>query len=415
MTKKQYLARDFSKEPLKNYSWSKTGGSVFPNFSFDLVLQLIETDPVARGAINHFVDKCMEGDYSIVRKEDRSYDRLAELRLEENFMFRTKILRKLFLMGKLFNNVFIEIVRDSEKRTKALNILDTTNIKVNTEPNGDPISYESKIQNPHSKEFPQWSKDDITWIKFGDRSVGWAPVDMRAIYENLQLKYYVKRYVAWLWKTGQYRVLYNFNKSSNQDIEDFLAYTRKHDKSFDVPFVGKGDIKTALIRDMRETSSLVELLSYLDSQTLILLRIPPIDAGIPDASGRSNADAQANNIESTVVSTKKVAQDYINFDLFPKISRSTIMLKFGPMNRFAVKQFVELSKSMKDMGMTDEAIQEFLKDAGMFWESKPLFKEPEMDPIDKAFSGQDRDSKDFGERNEPQDEVTTREDQLKKV
>ena len=417
MTKKEFLKRDFSKEPLKNYSWSKTDGSIFPNFSFDLVLDLIETDPVARGAINHFVDKCMEGDYSIVRKEDRTYDRLSELRLEENFMFRTKILRKIFLMGKLFNNVFVEIVRDSDGRTKSLNILDTTNVKVNTEPNGDPITYESKIQNPHTKEFPLWEKDDISWIKFGDRTVGWAPVDMRAVFENLQLKYYVKRYVAWLWKTGQYRVLYNFNKSSNQDIEDFLTYTRKHDRSFDVPFVGKGDIKTALIRDMRETSSLVELLSYLDSQTLILLRIPPIDAGIPDASGRSNADAQANNIESTVLSTKKTVEDYINFDLFPKINRSTIMLVFGPMNRFAIKQYIELAKSMKDMGMKDEAIKEFLEDWGLFWGEKELFNKPEVNPVDASFNGKsdNGNTKDFGEKNQPQDEVTTREDQLKKV
>ena len=414
------MKRDFSKEPLKNYSWSKTDGTIFPDFSFDLVLQLIESDPVAHGAVTHFVDKCMEGDYSIINRKDRAYDRLAELRLEEQYMFRTKILRKTFLMGKLFNNVFIEVVRDSDGKTKSLNILDTTNIKVNTEPNGDPVSYESKVQNPHTTEYPLWSTDDITWIKFGDRTSGWAPVDMRAVFENLQLKQYVKRYVAWLWKTGQYRVLYNFNKSSNQDIEDFLTYTRKHDRSFDVPFVGKGDIKTSLIRDMRETSSLVELLKYLDSQTLILLRVPPIDAGIPDASGRSNADAQANNIESTVVSTKKVVADYVNFDLFPKINKATKLLVFGPMNRFAIKQYIELTKSMKDMGMKDKAITEFLKDWGMYWEVKTLFNKPEVNPIDKAFNedptkDSNANGKDLGEGNKPQDEVTTREDQIKKV
>jgi len=82
-SRKNFKAREFSKSPLKNFTWNTHGGTVNPNFSFEAVLQLIENDPVARGAINHFVDKCMEGDYSIIRKEDRGYDRLAELRLEE--------------------------------------------------------------------------------------------------------------------------------------------------------------------------------------------------------------------------------------------------------------------------------------------------------------------------------------------
>ena len=418
-SRKKFIKRDDSKAPLRNLSWNVVGkdATVFPDFTFQGALELVNNDPVARGALIHFVDKCMEGDYSIIKRENRLYDRVAELRLEEQYMFRTKILRKIFLTGKLFNNVFVEIVREEGGKTKALNVLDSGDIDVDIKTNGDLIKCISKTADPDTGKCAVWDAKDIVWIKFGDRTAGWAPVDMKAIWENLLLKSYVNRYVSWLWKTGQYRIIYKFKKSSNQDIQDFLAYARKNDDIYNVPFIAKGDLETELLRDMKEITYYQDELKYIDSQTLILLRIPPIDAGIPDASGRSNADAQANNIESTVVSFKKTVQDYINFDLFTKINKSTVLLEFGPMNRFAFKQAISVAKELKDLGFTNDGISEYLNNLGIFFETKELFNEIE-DPVNAAFNKPQQGGfkkKDFGEGNKPQPEVTTREDQLKKV
>lgn len=417
--KQKLVKRDFSKQQPINLVWGKDGPTVYPEISYDSLLKLINEDPVARGAINHFVDKCMEGEYSIVRREDRTYDWVAELRLEENYMFRTKLLRKIFLMGKLFNNVFIEIVRYTDGKTKFLNVLDSTNIEPILDANGDAVSYTTKLPNKQTNKYPVWKAEEITWIKFGDQNLGFAPSDLKSLWQNLLLKSYIRRYVSWLWQTGQYRLLYNFESASNQDINDFLAYARKNDGNFHVPFILKGKIKTQLLRDMKETSSLVELLKYLDGQTLILLRVPPIDAGIPDASGRSSADAQSNSIETTVVSAKKVVEDYINFDLFPKINKSTYLLVFGPMNRFAEQMVFNIVQTMASMNMKDEVMTEFLLDKGIFYGNKELFKEPEMDAITSALknprskdNAPSRKAKSAMEGNQQHTEVTTREDQL---
>lgn len=420
--KHKFIKRDYSKGVLRNLSWNPAGPTVAPDFTFDLVLKQIDQDPVARGAVNHYVDKFMEGDYAIVRRDDRSYDWNAELILEEKYMFRTKLLRKIALMGKLFNNVFLEIVRDTDGKTKALNILDPSTIEPLTDINGDPISYKSTQINPNTNAYPTWDKNEIVWIKFGDRTTGFAPVDARALWENLLIKHYVKRYVSWLWKTGQYRLVYNFESASKQDIEDFLTYARKNDSHFHVPFIVKGKIQTTLLRDMKETSSLVEMLSYLDSQTLILLRVPPIDAGIPDASGRSNADAQANNIETSIVSMKKTVEDYINFDLFPKINKSTVLLQFAPLNRFAEQMVFNVAQTMSSMNITDEVIKEYLQDKGLFYGNAKLFKDPVVDAVSAATNPRSKDNmpsrkgKEEMTGNKPNESgPTTREDQLRKV
>jgi hypothetical protein len=338
-------------------------------------------------------------------------------------MFRTNILRKAFLLGKLFNNVFIEIVRDTDNNTKSLNVLDSLNIDPITEPNGDPIKFKSKIPNAKTGEYPFWDKKDIVWMKFGDRSIGFAPVDLRALWENLVAKDYMKRFVSWLWQTGQYRILYNIQNASDKDIEDFLAYARKNDDNFRSPFLIKGELKNTLLRDMKETDSLVELFKYYDSQTLILLRVPPNDVGIPDASGRSNADAQSNNLSTSITSMKTVVEDFVNFDLFPKMNKGNNLMRFSPIDRFAVKQLIENVNIMKNIGMTEKVIKEYLNDNGMFFSSNKLFDDPmeqaqKMNEMAmKSVPKKDIDTMDsrLNRSVKPGEKPTTREDQLKKV
>jgi hypothetical protein len=380
--KKTLMKRSRSRDSLASYSWTKDSQSVYPSFSFAAVIQMVNNDPVARGALTHFVDKCMEGDYAVIEKESMTYDRQFERRLDKEFNFRHDVLRKTFYIGKLFQNVFWEIIDDTDGGVKALNPLDSTNIEPITAPNGDPIKYVSKIKNPVTGKTPEWSKDEIVWLKFNDRGTGYAPVDLQALWETLLMKDYVRRYVSWLWKTGQYRLIYNFKSASDKDVDDFVLYARRADENYQSPIIAKGELETRLIRDMKETSDLVGLLKYLDSQIVVNLRVPPIDVGIPDASGRSNADAQSNNGLTHVTSYKKVVEDYTNNILFPRMNKGNSMLRFGPNDRFEEKQVLENVNLMKNMGMTDEAITEYLADRGMFFGTKQLFNEVEDDSDD---------------------------------
>lgn len=416
--KKRYIKKAHSKNPLRIFTWNKDVGTVFPNYSTQAVDNMINDDPVARGALTHFIDKCMEGEYNVIKRETLKYDRDFELLLDEKYQFRANILRKIFTMGKLYNNIFIEIIRDTEGKTKDLNVLDTRNVDTNTNSNGDPIRYKSKVKDATTGKYAEWDSKDIVWIKVGDRSTGWAPLDMAALYENLMMKSYIKRYVAWLWKTGQYRLIHNFKNASDKDVEDFLVYGRKHDDNFKSPFIMKGEYETKMLRDMKETDSLELLLKYLDGQTLILLRVPPIDAGIPDASGRSNSDAQSNNLATHVTSFKKLIEDKINFALFPAISKGNSLIRFAPVDRFAEKQVFETVQMMQSMGMTPEVMEEYLADRGMFWKAT-LFK-PELE-MSTTENPRDLDSmpsrigKGEGEANKKigtGEQATTREEQL---
>lgn len=413
------MKRTDSKSPLRTFVWNTQVATVYPDFSFDAVIQAVNNDPVARRAINHFVDKCMEGDFAIVNRKSQAYDRKSEMELDEKYNFRHAIQRKTFLFLKLFNNAFVEVVT-APSGIKALNVLSPEDIEPITKTNGDPIKYRSKSPNPVTGQYVFWPADKISWVKAGDRNIGYAPVDLRALWETLLLKDYIRRYVSWLWKTGQYRVMYGFKTNSDKDVEDFIAYAKRHDQNFQAPFMVKGEFDIKHVRDMQETQFVIDLFKYLDNQILMALNVPPVDAGIPDASGRSNADAQGNNFMTSVISLKKVVEDTFNYDLFPKINKGDMMLLFAPADRFAEKQIFEILQIMGSLNFKPEVMKEYMFDRGLVFDEKDYFKDPEE--MMGAMGGNPRDQdtnpsrigKGTGEGNKKQETVTTRSDQLRK-
>lgn len=410
--------RAYSKEPIRDFNHTKWSATVTPNFSFDQLISMIDSEPVASGAIYHFVDKCMEGDWAVIKRGSRKYDKDFEEHLAYDFDFEESVLRKVFLHGRLFRNAFLEVVKNPEGGFKAFNVLDATNIEVITKPNGDVLEFKSKTAHPDTGEFPTWDKDSVLWFKFTDRNGGYAPVDIKALWNTLLQKHYIQRFVTWLWQTGQYRVVHNFKSSNNQVVKNFIAYNRKNESDFRQPFLAEGEYVINQLRDMRETESLVELLKYLDSQILILLRTPPIDVGIPDASGRSNADAQSNSFTTTVKSFKKVVSNGIN-RLFRKINKGNNLFVFMPVDKFEEKSILEAIQIMKSAGFSNDVAIEYMKDKGLYFDTANVFVEPEDsfsvdNPRDKD-NMPSRVGKGVGESNNKigsGDESSTRDEQL---
>lgn len=425
MAKKKYLKdvplkRDDSKDQILNYSFSTSSQTVFPNFNLSKVTEMMDNDPVARGAFSAYVDKCMEGGYSILKRNTKELDEAEQLRMEEKWMFNTKVLRKLFIQLKLYNNAFVEIIRNSKKEVTDVNVLDTENIEPITEPNGDPVMYKSRSIPAGSNEQPTWDEEEIVWYKLNDVSRGWAPVDLKALYTTLLTKEYVLRFMAWLWKTGQYRLTYQFNSGvANRDINDFLAMARKLDFDFSKPSIYKGEGVAQVLRGMQENESAVKMLEYLDQQILISMRIPGIDAGFMNSGSRSDTDGAKSTLSTHVKSVKSIIADYTNFTLFPRINKSNSFLLFKPTDRLDTAKILDMVTVMSNLGMTDQAKKELLVQEGLAFSGKEWFKPDEDKPTrsttGQALGAESREGKTEGDMNEQigtGEESTTRQDQM---
>ena len=92
MANKSTIKRANSKEPIRNFTINEWSASVLPSMSFDALLQMVDADPVVSGAVNHYVDKSMEGDWAIVKRDSGVYEKEFEDKLRYDHSFDNSLL-----------------------------------------------------------------------------------------------------------------------------------------------------------------------------------------------------------------------------------------------------------------------------------------------------------------------------------
>ena len=386
---KEILTRQQSKQTLTSYNKTQHSQTVFPKVELVRLTEFVESDPVANGAITHFVDKCMEGGWNIWDSDDDEPDFYYKDMLQTTYNFNKEVLKKIFYQGKLMQNVFVELVRgEGSGRVKAINVVDGTGIEPITAHNGDPIRFKGRRPNPETGKFPYWETDEMLWIKFKDRSRGYSELQAQSIMTAIWLKRQIYSFMGYVWETNQYKPTFVFKDSDSKQIEDALTYMKNSEDFKELPYVMRGTVDHFMVRAMEENQHIISLLSKLDEEILINLRVPPNDAGKPDGSGRSNADAQSNNLLTAVRSYKDTVSDFCNYELFPKLKRASKRLVWKPHDKFQETSILENVNKMANAGFSEDLIKEYMVSKGLIFKTKDWFKK-EPEPQDNPGQGDD--------------------------
>jgi hypothetical protein len=346
-----------------------------PKFDTAKALKILENDPLVKGAIITLTDKTLESGWRIIAKDKKSRkaeleDKLRELRFDA-------VLRKALYNLILYNNAFLEIVKKGSEVTD-INVLETTFMRIEADDFGNVTGYsQSPLSGSRTK--PSWTPDKIVHIKLRDITTNvWAsPLDMQTLYETVLLKDYIRQYLTWFFGTNQLRGLYAIESGASEArLKDFLSYLKASEKDKTKPLILQGKVTYQMLNTFGEGDKILKVLDWCDTQILMLLQVPPIAVGQPDASGRSNSVEQFNALNTTVLSIQRILEELFSYDLFPKIGYDKALFDFGVLDQTARMRTFEIAEKMKNMMMTDEAIQEFLESQGIVFNTKVLFKDP---------------------------------------
>ena len=378
---KEILARQQSRQTITGYNRTQTSQTVFPEMDLVQLTEYVESDPVANGAITHFVDKCIEGNWNIWDIDDKKPDFDYKNMLKSTYNFDNEVIKKIFYQGKLTQNVFVELVRgEGTGRVKSVNVVDSTGIEPITKANGDVIKFKGKRENPETGEFPFWQPDEMLWIKFKDRNRGYSQLQAKSIMTAIWIKRQIYGFMRYVWETNQYKPTFVFKESSDKEIEDALTYMKSSEDFKELPYVMKGVVEHFMVRNMEENQHITGLLTKLDEEILINLRVPPNDAGKPDGSGRSNADAQSNNLTTAVNSYKQHVANFFSYELFPRLKRASKRFVWAPHDKFQETSVLENINTLANAGFSKELIREYMVNKGLIFETDEWFeadKEPE--------------------------------------
>lgn len=423
MAKSDLTKNDNSKGLIIDY-YSGSAGRSTPQFGrkadFNLTeaLKIIKNDPVVKGAIISLCDKIMETPFQVVGKDKRSKKKEVELMLRE--LRFEKTLRKVIFNMLLYGNAFIEIVKKDGKVTD-LNVLESTFMEIVAKDNGDIEKYQ-QVQGNDDRPI-SWDADRIVHFTLTEiTSNVWGEVDIESLYDTVLIKDYIRQWMQWFFKTNQSRGFYNIENASEQKVKDFLSLLKANEVNYGLPVIAQGKVSYQVLRSFAdEGKSLNDVLLWANTEILALLQVPPIVVGFPDMSGRANSSEQQKSLNTRVNSIQKNIEEFVTYDLFPKIGYDKVLFEFGALDDAMMKQKMEVLVMMKNAGFTNDAMIEWLKEQDIYFDTEKVFNEPEdfMFGEDRTVTDQDesapsRQRKGEGEANKQKDEPSTREDQLMK-
>lgn len=360
-----------------------------PKFDPAQALKVIRADPVVKGAIITMVDSILEGGWRIEGYDKRSRTKT----LEEKFK-KIKfdlVLRKALFNLILYNNAYVEIVKKGTELSD-LNVLDTTLMKIESKDNGDVVRY---VQLIGSKSDPSWTPEQLVHIKLDEISSNvFSDDNIQVLWDTILIKDAVRDWLRWFFQTNQMRGIFAIKGANSTKVKEFVSYLKAAEKDKTKPHIIEGEVVYTLLNDFsKQGKSIEDLLNWCDMQILMLLQVPPIAMGKADSSGRSNSVEQNASKSTRVKNIHNLVETYMTYDLFPKIGFEKSEFYFGTLDLTSLRQIFDTVQVMKNSMFTDEFIQEFLEEQGVFSE-KIMFKDPveeakKMAEMQQAFTPTD--------------------------
>lgn len=372
-----------------------------PVFSTAKALNVIRNDPVVKASIITIVDKVLESGWIIRGIDKKSRQKALEQKLKEVRFNRT--LRKALYNLILYNNVFIEIIKKGEELTD-LNVLETTLMDIRAEDNGDVKFYKQIVQQAGNRkeEVGSWTPKQIVHIKLDEVTNNvWSDLMIQSLYDTVVIKDAVREWIKWFFQTNQMRGKYNIKGAGDIKLKEFLSYLKASERNKSMPIITEGEVTYEMFSKFDEHGSVQEILNWCDKQIIMVIQTPPIAMGMPDSSGRSNSVEQNQSLGTRVLNIHTIVNEYITYDLFPKINFKKNEFLFKTLDETNRTRILENVQVMKNTMFTDEAITEYLEEQGMIFNTKELFKDPveEAKKMQEAFPDKEEEDEKGGMSN----------------
>jgi len=401
-----------SKGVIKNfYNTAKTlsdviargGYGVIPEFDREKALEAIRKDSTVVSAIKTLVDSTIKNGY---KTSDVHKEVLKKIRFD-------KVLRQTLYNIYLYNNVFIENVKDGNKKVKEANVLETTTTSPVCNSHGKILGY-TQLTVPGKPII--WKDNEITFIPESKVTTDiWGEIDIQSIWSSIMLKQYIMDFLSWLFGTNQFRGFFNVEGSSTDQVKDFISNWKAGEQDVTRPMIGSGKINYALLRKFDEGEKYINLLNKCDSTILTLLQVPPVSAGQPGDSNRSSSDAEVGSLNTRIKSIQLLITEAFNNDLFVKMGLENVDFEFNTIDKIDVERLIKNAERLVNMGFKKEKIEEYLELEGFPIQGTLFDPNAELEQkksMDMYASREGKNADTSNERIGTGEKGTTREDQL---
>ena len=272
--------------------------------SLHTLLRAYREEPTVQAGIKALADEIVKNGY-VIKGVDKKLTKRVEKELKGKFRFK-RLLRRIVYNSLIYGNSFIELTYKGNAVSE-LHLLETEEMSIIADEHGEVIAYEQE----HEGKKVQFSTDECVHLSINNITSGmWGEADIKTLYSTIALKQFLEGFITNLFRFNKFRDAWSIKEADEVQIKNFVNDLKLARDQPEKELVIDGEISKIAGREIKDINNLVDLLNYTRQQILTLLRVPPIIAGIPDNSNRSNSEVQSRKaFDGRVTSLQDVIED----------------------------------------------------------------------------------------------------------
>jgi len=340
---------------------------------FDTAMEVFRKEPVVNAAMKSISDEIIKNGFAI-KSDNKKLKKLIEKELVKKYRFN-RLLRQMVYNLVIYGNSFIEIVYNGETPTE-LHILEATEMEIVIDEHGEVLAYIQK----HQEKSVTFTPDECVHVSIDNITTSpWGEVDVKGLYKTVAAKQFLEKFIRELFQYNKFRDAYKMGNASQDQIKHFVSDLKYGREFTDKEHIIEGEeIERIPGRGFENLNNLVDILDYYRQQILTHLRVPPIIAGIPDNANRSNSEVQARRSFFTrIKALQNVIQEELTAELFPKMGWDAATFEFPPLDKTIEKDDIEIITALKDIGIDDESLLQYIRDVGIQLRPEAKIEKPE--------------------------------------
>jgi hypothetical protein len=268
-------------------------------------------------------------------------------------------------------NAFLEVRFRGQKLKEMYNIAPDT-IRIHLDDTGREVLYYT--QEVNGSPVARFSPEEIVHISIDQlESQVWGNAYTLSLKEVLLRKQVAEYYLQWLLQKNKIQPLINVKGEIDEEawahiVSQFHAKADNADLLQIINSFPDDEIEVLKIYDTSDFNAIQNYINEQKQQIMTLLQVPPIVSGQVDNSNRSNSEIQARLVfYNTIKSFQNMLIEELNSELLKKLNWNNVTFRFPSVDQRTDVETVKLAKSLReDLGWTQEAITEFLKENGFY-------------------------------------------------
>jgi hypothetical protein len=357
--------KGFGRDAISSVSGRKGSVGITPEYPLYKAKYHVQNDETLYGAIVTKVDATVNNGWFLTGTNKQELERARKLFSKRKFT--SSVLRPLCYSLYLNGNSFVEVVADDDDGDPGMYIVETSQVEIYDESgHGIATKYVQRVTGDVTPV--EWTPEEMVHFRLDRFNTSlWAEVPVRPLEKYLELKKEVKAHLYRLFKSNAFRSVISFpEKTVDEDVNRSIAEYKLAAKDPNRPFLWFGGVEQSVLQDFKDGPQFIEVINLCDHAMLVQLQVPPIMAGVPDASGRASGEQQTYKAFNTHIrSAMNTLQEIISSELLPKLGFKSVQFHFNELDAKSEKDIMEMAVQLKALGAKPDKFTAWLQGQGI--------------------------------------------------